>query len=534
MKRIFTLLIAAMLIPVTGFTANVDKSGHITSDETWTADNDYYLDGYVFVDSTVTLTIEAGTVVRGYAGSVENASALIVLRGGKIIANGTAENPIVFTSEADVDLDRETSFRGEWGGVIILGAGTHNNPTDQNDIEGVPTAEGAYYGGSTADDNSGSLTYASIRHAGVELKADEEINGLTLGAVGSGTTIDHIEIVANDDDGIEWFGGSVSSKYLVVVDCADDSYDIDEGFNGYLQFIYTHQLGDGTGDNFGEHDGGPSSNRYGQPYARTIISNATYVGGGASAGDRVLTLRDFWSGEYHNSIFAEQAKGVRLEYVEEFTGGDLGGSFTQWKKGILKLENNIFQNIADGTVEKIFTVYSPTDDNDQPVYTIPSDSSTAFANYFATAGNTAADVGVSKDNPLPGGDVSGADFTSLDAWFDVVSYKGCFDPSGDDWPVGWTKTFTDPLVGIEKHFQISFESRVYPNPVSEMATISFDNPEGKSFSLQIYAINGQLVRSYDNIRDSQINIECNGMPTGIYTYKLSGANRVSTGKMIMQ
>ena len=301
--------------------AKVDVSGSLTGNVNWTKNNDYYLDGYVYVEDGAVLTIEAGTVIRGYAGDVQNASALIVKRGGKIMAIGTPSEPIIFTSEADVDLQRPTTFRGEWGGVIILGKGTHNNPTNDNGIEGVPESEHAYYGGNIKDDNSGILRFVSIRHAGVELAPDEEINGLTLGAVGSGTTIEYVEVTSNNDDGIELFGGSVNLRYIIVSDCADDSYDTDEGFDGHMQFIYTGQAGDGTGDNFGEHDGGPSNNLYGDPMAKMAISNATLIGGGASAGDRAATLKEYFAGSYYNSLFAEQSKGIRIEYNADFESG---------------------------------------------------------------------------------------------------------------------------------------------------------------------------------------------------------------------
>ncbi|MGD2034608.1 MAG: T9SS type A sorting domain-containing protein, partial [Bacteroidales bacterium] len=541
-KRFTSLLIALSFITGIALAADIDVSDNITSDETWTSDNEYYLDGFIFVEDGATLTIEAGTVVRGYNGTGENASALIIKRGGMIMAEGTAENPIIFTSEDDTNLDLPPSVKGSWGGLILLGNGTHNNLTNDNGIEGVPSEENAYYGGDTEDDNSGVLKYISIRHGGSELAPDEEINGLTLGAVGSGTSIDFIEIMGNDDDGIEWFGGSVSLKYLVVTEVADDSYDIDEGFNGNLQFLYTEQNDDGTGDNFGEHDGGPSSNRWGMPYTTPHISNATYIGAGGDGGNRCLTLREFFGGEYHNSIFADQQKGIRVEYVPEFDAGAMGGAFTQWNNGVLKIENNIFQSVADSTAAGILSVYSPEEgEPPEPIYEVPQDSIDAFVAYFATAGNTINnEMGITKVNPVPDSlDVKGAVFDGLDSWFDDVIFKGAFNPCVMDghWAGGWTYTYeTDTynasLDGTCYQSQggtaidpakVETYSKVFPNPASTSVTISFDNINNEAFTVRMFSLSGQVVFSAIT-SDSVIEADVSDLAAGIYTYRIINAD----------
>ena len=540
MKRKFTSLIVLILMVAGIKAADVDVSGTLTGTVNWTKDNNYYLDGYVYVADGAVLNIEPGTVVRGYAGSVENASALIVKRGGKINAIGTVDEPVIFTSEADQDLTRPNTFRGEWGGVIILGRGTHSNLTDDNGIEGVPSSEEAYYGGNIKDDNSGTLRYVSIRHAGVELAADEEINGLTLGAVGSGTTIEFVEVTSNDDDGVEFFGGSVNCRYMIVTDCADESYDTDEGYDGYLQFIYTGQMGDGTGDNFGEHDGGPGSNLYGTPLSKIIISNATYVGGGAASGDRTLTLKEYFAGSFYNSIFAEQAKGIRIMYRNDFENGAKGGAFANWKNGIIKIENNIFQNIADGTAAGIFTVYSVTDSEGNPIYTIPADSGNAFASYGAEK-NIIADAGVSKTNPVPTQNVSGASFTGLPSWFKEVNYKGAFDPSVSNghWGGTWSSSFasvnySDPVTGIYRSVQKSFEAFIYPNPVADEARIEFNNAASGNYTLTIYSIDGRLVRNIRDIKNNSVVFSRENLPSGIYTFRLTDGEQFSTGKLLLK
>ncbi len=551
MKKVTTLFLLFSLATTLAFAGDIDVVDDITTDVTWTSDNVYYLDGFIFVEDGATLTIEPGTVVKGYLGTGENASALIVKRGGKIMAEGTAEAPIIFTAEDDDNLDQGTDIKGSWGGLILLGKGTHNNLTNDNGIEGVPAEAEAYYGGDIEDDNSGVLKFVSIRHGGSELAPDEEINGLTLGAVGSGTAIDYIEIMGNDDDGIEWFGGSVSSKYLIVNDVADDSYDIDEGFHGKIQFAYAAQADDGTGDNFGEHDGGPSSNRWGMPYSAPVFSNVTYIGAGPSGGNRSLTLREFFAGQYHNSVFAEQEKTIRVEYVEDFSAGANGGAFTQWQRGNLKIENNIFQNVGDGTPAGIFTVYSPVDDMDVPIYDVPTDSSAAFAAYFTTAGNTVNNsLGVSKSDPVPDSiPVKGAVFEGLGSWFAPVLYKGAFNPCVMDgnWGGGWSFTFAseafdndltqecyDAIIdGIDEIETV--KTALYPNPAVNYATLSFENNGGELFYLNVYRTNGQVVLT-GTTEESSMQMDVTSLPAGVYVYTLINqqASKTAKGQLVVR
>lgn len=220
------------------------KSGILTEDETWTADNVYILDGRVVVGENVTLTIEAGTIIKGEEGQTTSASALIVDQGGKLIANGTAERPIVFTSVLDniqpgqkSGTNLTTADVGLWGGIIILGRApiSVSGDVETSQIEGIPANEPyGQYGGTIPEDNSGSLQYVSIRHGGVSIGSDNEINGLTLGGVGTGTTIRNIEVVANLDDGIEWFGGTVNASNLLVWAQGDDALDVDQAYSGTI------------------------------------------------------------------------------------------------------------------------------------------------------------------------------------------------------------------------------------------------------------------------------------------------------------
>ena len=225
-------------------TGIVQKSGLISANETWMANNIYVLNQKVVVEDGVTLTIEAGTIVKGSKGQGSLASALIIARGGKIMAMGTAQNPIVFTSVDDniqVGQKAGTNLNENnqqlWGGVLILGyaPGSFRGDVEEVQIEGIPASdEFGLYGGNDPDDNSGVFQYVSIRHGGELIGEGNEINGLTLGAVGRGTTINNIEVVANVDDGVEYFGGTVDTQNMLVWASGDDGLDIDQAYSGTI------------------------------------------------------------------------------------------------------------------------------------------------------------------------------------------------------------------------------------------------------------------------------------------------------------
>ena len=234
------------------FDTVVADNGNGTGTITWTKDKTYILEGFVFINSGQTLTIEAGTVIKAKTGQGENASALIVARGGKIIAEGTIDEPIIFTVEGD-DLQGSIPIeaRGLWGGVIILGNAPLNSEFSEGRIEGIPFSESrGIYGGTISNDNSGVLKYVSIRHGGTNIGEGNEINGLTLGGVGTETKIEYIEVISNQDDGFEFFGGTVNCKYLVSAFCGDDAFDFDMGYQGNNQFLVAIQA-PSTGDNLG-------------------------------------------------------------------------------------------------------------------------------------------------------------------------------------------------------------------------------------------------------------------------------------------
>ncbi len=219
-------------------------TGVISSDKTLTNDRMWELQGRTTVESGAVLTIEPGTIIKGLQGQGANASVLIIARGASIQANGTAASPIVFTSVADdITLGQTAGSnltendRGLWGGLIVLGNAPSSlrGDVDAVQIEGIPASDtNGLYGGTNATDNSGVLNYVSIRHGGTNIGEGNEINGLTLGGVGSGTVISNIEVVANVDDGVEFFGGTVNASNIFVWAVGDDSIDIDQAYSGTI------------------------------------------------------------------------------------------------------------------------------------------------------------------------------------------------------------------------------------------------------------------------------------------------------------
>jgi hypothetical protein len=321
----------------------VPVNGNITTSQTWTSENEYVLGQVIYVTNGATLTIEPGTVIRGEPESSEGANdpgTLVITRGSKIRALGTENEPIVFTNMADDNVGpyfgtppydnaaNAQAITGTWGGVILLGrtyvakdTAAGPNPDREVQIEGLVAAGGlGLYGGCSLfpelfpncfDDESGAMRYVSIRYGGFNLSEANEINGLTLGAVGAETILDYIEVFQNKDDGVEWFGGTGSVKHLIVANVGDDSLDYDEGWRGKGQFIFVMQGTPGTdkSDKGGEHDGGGSPDSS-QPFAIPAVYNATYVGLGqkdftGSSGNTALKFRDNAGGRYYNSLFAD-------------------------------------------------------------------------------------------------------------------------------------------------------------------------------------------------------------------------------------
>ena len=284
-------------------------SSNISANTTWEAGKTYILGGRIAVVNGVTLTIEPGVLVKGQAGTGANATALLVARGGKLMAEGTAALPIIFTSVAD-ELTPEDVAAGDfaspnldpdatglWGGILVMGKAPISTSTDTGQltefqIEGIPASDpNGLYGGNIVDDDSGVIKYVSIRHGGANIGEGNEINGLTLGGVGNGTTIEFVEIVGNQDDGIEFFGGSVNVTNLLVWNSEDDAVDTDQAWSGTLDnFVVI--CGAGT-DHAMEIDGPEGTFGEGTSTGH-VIKNGSLKGfiGATGAGTEMADFRD--------------------------------------------------------------------------------------------------------------------------------------------------------------------------------------------------------------------------------------------------
>jgi hypothetical protein len=374
----------------------IDVSGAITVSTTWTNDNIYKINQKVVVDAGATLTIQEGTIIKGTPGTGSLASALIIARGAKINAVGTASEPIIFTSSSDnieigqtAGTNLDENDRGLWGGLIILGNApcsfSGNIPEAQ--IEGIPADDTfGLYGGPDAADNSGVLSYISIRHGGALIGEGNEINGLTLGGVGNGTVINNIEVVANVDDGIEFFGGTVNASNLLVWAQGDDALDIDQAYSGTIDNAVV-VLGDFSDHAF-EIDGpeGSASGSF-------TIQNATIIGNTVTENGEYADYRSGATGTTNN-IYAygfKDSSDIEL---------DNNGVATNYNDGLLTfgvweivLPTDI-TNVVDLFVNKAETVSVTGFGNTASAVTQDSQSVGAVTSLLAwTYANVAGSLG---------------------------------------------------------------------------------------------------------------------------------------------
>ncbi|MEO9806289.1 MAG: hypothetical protein ABJF04_23720 [Reichenbachiella sp.] len=315
-------------------TVNTDLSGVIEENMTLTADEIWTITGRVIVSDGITLTIEPGTIIKGAQGEGTNASVLMIARGGKIDAQGTADKPIIMTTALDdiaIGQLQGTTLgapgdKGKWGGLVVLGkAPISVDGATEAQIEGVPATETlGLYGGTDATDNSGTIRYVSIRYGGAVIDAAEgkEINGLTLGGVGSGTTISHVEVFANVDDGVEFFGGSVNVSNVLVAYQGDDAIDVDQAYSGTVDNFMLLQ--DEDSDEGLEIDGPEGSENAEGVF---VIKNGTvkYVGAVASETVSESSAADFKSkaqGTITNVLFSGYSSATlkfRASYTDACT-----------------------------------------------------------------------------------------------------------------------------------------------------------------------------------------------------------------------
>ena len=405
----------------------------------------FTLKGYVYVNNGATLTIEPGTVIKS---DISQKGALIVERGSKLIADGTATDPIVFTSGKAAG----EKAPGDWGGIILLGKAPTNRPTSP-----APIIEGGVnrpYGGTEANDNSGTLRYVRIEFSGIAAEPGSEINGLTLGGVGSGTILENIQVSFGADDAYEFFGGTVNAKNLVALGTYDDDFDFDFGFSGKIQFAVSLRDKPSDTDQANgiecDNDGTGST---AAPITYPQLSNLTLIGPYDTTGSNANHgFSNRWRRSTHfllvNSLlvghrkagFSMESSGTVVDYLEN--------GLSTFKDNIIAVYTKPF-NVDSAGARGVVKTYpdNPLSSTDRTA--MINEAIALVRGKAESEGNTVLDsreaVGLTAPfnftapDFLPGGGspaLAGANFTGLDGFFTTVAYKGAFGTT--DWTAGWT------------------------------------------------------------------------------------------------
>lgn len=428
----------------------------------------YEMKGWIYVRPGAELTIEAGTVIKG---DLDSKAALIVEPGGKIYAEGDAKNPIVFTSNQPVGQRRP----GDWGGLIICGKGTNNNANGQQ-IEGGPKTK---HGGNIKNDNSGILRYVRVEFAGSVFQTDKEINGVTFGSVGSGTTVDHIQVSYCNDDSFEWFGGSVNCKYLIAFNGWDDEFDTDNGFDGHVQYclsVRDPRIADVSQSNGFESDNNADGSNI-EPFTSCVFSNVTFVGpmtkknldagfqnttdyitAGNMKPENSAALGKFQSAMHirrssrlncYNTVALGWPIGLIID-------GEKGSCREAATSGDIKLQNVFFagMNVTGTDFNKKYEdelgTWAIVDGKNKITYDSSKESfSTSFFKMQKGCRFDLTEESLQLNDPMGVGQVysplagspllNAADFSGLTSSFiDKVSYVGAFGGADDNWMENWT------------------------------------------------------------------------------------------------
>ena len=428
----------------------------------------YVMKGWIYVRPGAELTIEPGTIIKGDKSTM---ASLIVEPGAKVIADGTATSPIVMTSNQPAGSRRP----GDWGGLIICGNGTNNNTNGQQ-IEGGPKTK---HGGNIKNDNSGIFRYMRIEFAGYPFMADKEINGVTFGSVGNGTTVEYLMVSYSNDDSFEWFGGSVNCKYLVAFNGWDDEFDTDNGFDGHVQYclsIRDPKIADISQSNGFESDNNADGSAI-SPYTSAIFSNVTFIGPmtqkNIAAGFKNTTdfinagnmkpENDAALGKFQSAMHIRRSSklncynSVALGYpIGLIVDGEKGKSIDWAKDGSLKLQNVYFAGMGvTGTdfnkkYEDELGTWSLVDGKNKITYDSTQES---FSTSFLRTQNgcrfdlTESDLNLTDPKGIgqaycPGAGsplLGSANFDGLNSsYIKPVSYIGALSGSSDSWLDNWT------------------------------------------------------------------------------------------------
>ena len=399
-------------------------TGDVAVNETWTSANYYVLRGAVFVRSGSTLNIAAGTRVIGESGSV---GTLIIERGGRINAIGTQAEPIVFTSDQPIG----QRGRGDWGGLIINGRARLNFGSGEAAGEG----DTGTYGGTDDNDNSGILRYVRVEFGGIEFSPDNELNGIAFQAVGRGTQVDHVQSHLSRDDALEWFGGTVDGKYLVMSGAADDGLDWTFGWSGRVQFAAILQRGDDA-DNAIEADNNEFNNNV-LPRSHPQLYNVTICGDPAGIGSEVqrgANLRRGTSFTIRNFLITGMRQGFQIETTNTATTGQVDNGTSQMGAGASWNNLNAQGVVTPGqAMHSSVTAYMSTG---------------RFPNIILNqaAGLSSATCNASIVNPNlqpPLASFAGGQLAPIlppnDGFFEPVTFIGAVPPApAPNWMDGWT------------------------------------------------------------------------------------------------
>jgi hypothetical protein len=400
-------------------TATLTVSADITASTTWSGV--VLLQNKVYVKNNATLTIQPGTIILG---DKATQASLIITRGAKLNAIGTVSQPIVFTS------NQAAGFRlpGDWGGVVLLGLAKNNQPGGVANIEGIAPTTDTQYGGSFDTDNSGTIKYVRIEFAGIALELNKEINGITFGSVGSGTTVDYVQVTQSGDDSFEWFGGTVNCKHIISYRATDDDFDTDYGFRGKVQFgliIRDKDLSDAIGDSNGFESDNDAAGSTGQPKTRPVFSNVTLVGAKGNGTvtlpvgekhERAFRLRRNTATSVFNSIVTGFEKGLYCEGAAVVN--NLNGDTLVFANNILTnfatptwIANNTNTQVASPATTAWYQSWWGTDNND-------STSTLAQVNWV----NIFTAMGTTPDARLANGSVASTGANFVDSkFFSVIA-----------------------------------------------------------------------------------------------------------------
>ncbi|MCA9671586.1 MAG: hypothetical protein KC503_38575 [Myxococcales bacterium] len=409
-----------------------------TEDFTITADKQWAISGPIRVGKSdasisVTLTIEAGTTIVGIKKTGGAKTFLVVERGSKIMADGTKDKPIVFTSGQAVGNRK----KGDWGGVVINGRAPNNKCPQSGACDITAEAQQGIYGGDKADDNSGVLRYVRVEYAGEQIDTENEFNGLTFNSVGSATLVEYIQGHRNADDCIEFFGGTVNVKYVLCTGNGDDNLDWTDGWTGKAQFVVIHQFAStAEADANGIEGDNQSKDNSAEPRSNPTLSNMTLIGVPDSTKSLYgMRLRRGTGAKIYNTIIENfGTAGVQLDSAETYNnawdGSQLNGNLMITRS--LLMSSTPFKDCGSSCtsatpfkVEDWFNFASGDDANKQP-----------SASQFTSTSETAPDY-----VPKAGSDALSGGQAPSDSFFTQVTFRGGVDPA-NDWTKGWT-TFSE-------------------------------------------------------------------------------------------